>query len=96
MNIRINDDYDFIHVEIEDYGKGIATKDLPYIFDRFYRTDVSRNSNQGGSGIGLAIVKKIIEVHGGKIWANSKIDTGSKMHFIIRKYVEPEVETNEQ
>lgn len=96
LNIRINDDNDFIHVEIEDNGKGIATKDLPYIFDRFYRTDASRNSNQGGSGIGLAIVKKIIEVHGGKIWATSKIDTGTIMHFIIRKYVEPEVETNEQ
>lgn len=96
LNIRINDDNDFIHVEIEDNGKGIATKDLPYVFDRFYRTDASRNSNQGGSGIGLAIVKKIIEVHGGKIWATSKIDTGTIMHFIIRKYVEPEVETNEQ
>lgn len=89
LNIRINDENDFIHVEIEDNGKGIAAKDLPYIFDRFYRTDASRNSNQGGSGIGLAIVKKIIEAHGGKIWATSKIDTGTIMHFIIRKYVEP-------
>ncbi len=96
LNIRINDENDFIHVEIEDNGKGIAAKDLQSIFDRFYRTDSSRNSNQGGSGIGLAIVKKIIEVHGGKIWATSKIDTGTIMHFIIRKYVEPEVNANEQ
>lgn len=95
LNIRINDDNDFIHVEIEDNGKGIAAKDLPYIFDRFYRTDASRNSNQGGSGIGLAIVKKIIETHGGKIWATSKIDTGTIMHFIIRKYIEPEVTVDE-
>jgi signal transduction histidine kinase len=87
LNIRINDDNDFVHVEIEDNGKGIQAKDLPYIFDRFYRTDSSRNSNQGGSGIGLAIAKKIIEVHGGKIWATSKVDTGTIMHFIIRKYV---------
>lgn len=91
LNIRINDENDFIHVEIEDNGKGINQKDLPYIFDRFYRTDASRNSNQGGSGIGLAIVKKIIEVHGGKIWATSKENTGTIMHFIIRKYYEPEV-----
>lgn len=91
LNIRINDDNDFVHVEIEDNGKGISQKDLPYIFDRFYRTDASRNSNQGGSGIGLAIVKKIIEVHGGKIWATSKENTGTIMHFIIRKYYEPEV-----
>ena len=57
---------DFIQVEIEDNGKGIAAKDLPYIFDRFYRTDSSRNSSKGGSGIGLSIVKKIMEDHGGQ------------------------------
>ena len=61
INIRIKDVGDFIQVEIEDNGKGIAAKDLPYIFDRFYRTDVSRNSSKGGSGIGLSIVKKIID-----------------------------------
>lgn len=91
LNIRINDEMDFIHVEIEDNGKGISQQDLPYIFDRFYRTDASRNSNQGGSGIGLAIVKKIVEVHGGRIWATSKENTGTIMHFILRKYYEPEV-----
>ena len=48
-------------MELEDNGKGIAAKDLPNIFDRFYRTDASRNSSKGGSGIGLSIVKKIIE-----------------------------------
>ena len=68
LNIRIKDDGDFIQVIIEDNGKGIAAKDLPYIFDRFYRTDSSRNSSKGGSGIGLSIVKKIIEDHGGRIW----------------------------
>lgn len=94
LNIRINDEIDFIHVEIEDNGKGINQKDLPYIFDRFYRTDDSRNSNQGGSGIGLAIVKKIIEVHGGRIWATSKENTGTIMHFILRKYYEPEVKAD--
>ena len=79
---------DFIQVEIEDNGKGIGTKDLPYIFDRFYRTDASRNSSTGGSGIGLSIVKKIIEDHGGSIWATSKEQTGTIMFFVIRKYQE--------
>ena len=88
INVRIKDVGDFIQVEIEDNGRGIPQKDLPYIFDRFYRGDVSRNSATGGSGIGLSIVKKIIEDHGGKIWATSKEDTGTIMYFVIRKYQE--------
>jgi signal transduction histidine kinase len=88
INVRIKDVGDFIQVEIEDNGRGIPQKDLPYIFDRFYRGDVSRNSATGGSGIGLSIVKKIIEDHGGKIWATSKEDTGTVMYFVIRKYQE--------
>jgi signal transduction histidine kinase len=88
INIRIKDVGDFIQVEMEDNGRGIAQRDLPYIFDRFYRTDASRNSATGGSGIGLSIVKKIVEDHGGKIWATSKEDTGTTMYFVIRKYEE--------
>ena len=88
INLRVKDVGDFIQVELEDNGKGIATKDLPYIFDRFYRTDASRNSSKGGSGIGLSIVKKIIEDHGGKIWATSREGTGTVMYFVIRKYQE--------
>ena len=88
INIRILDEVDSIRVEIEDNGKGIAQKDLQNIFDRFYRTDASRNSGTGGSGIGLSIVKKIIQDHGGYIWATSKEGEGTCMHFVIRKYVE--------
>ncbi|MDD3794972.1 MAG: HAMP domain-containing sensor histidine kinase [Lachnospiraceae bacterium] len=88
IELRIRDAGDFIQVELEDNGKGIASKDLPAIFDRFYRTDTSRNSAQGGSGIGLSIVKKIIEDHGGRIWASSKIGRGTTMYFVIRKYQE--------
>ena len=85
INIRILDVGDFVQVEIEDNGKGIGQKELPYIFDRFYRTDSSRNSSKGGSGIGLSIVKKIIEDHGGKIWATSKLGIGTEIHFVLRK-----------
>lgn len=88
INIRIKDVGDFIQVEIEDNGKGIAAKDLPSIFDRFYRTDSSRNSSRGGSGIGLSIVRKIIEDHGGRIWATSKESIGTEIHFVLRKYQE--------
>lgn len=86
IDIRILDEVDAIRVEIEDNGMGIAAKDLPNIFERFYRTDASRNSSKGGSGIGLSIVKKIVEDHGGYIWATSKEGEGTCMHFVIRKY----------
>ena len=85
IQIRVKDVGDFIQVEIEDNGKGIAAKDLPSIFDRFYRTDVSRNSSKGGSGIGLSIVKKILEDHGGKVWATSRLGIGTIMYFVLRK-----------
>ena len=88
IDFRIIDEQDAVRVEIEDNGKGIAARDIPYIFDRFYRTDSSRNSAQGGSGIGLSIVKKIIEDHGGYIWATSNLGEGTCMHFVIRKYQE--------
>lgn len=88
INIRVKDVGDFIQVEIEDNGRGIAARDLPHIFERFYRTDASRNSAQGGSGIGLSIVRKIIEDHNGRIWATSKEGIGTEMHFVLRKYQE--------
>lgn len=93
IDIRILDEIDSVRVEIEDNGKGIGAKDIPHIFERFYRTDSSRNSTKGGSGIGLSIVKKIIEDHGGYIWATSKEGEGTCMHFVIRKY--REAATNE-
>lgn len=93
IEIRILDEVDSIRVEIEDNGKGIAQRDLQKIFDRFYRTDASRNSAQGGSGIGLSIVKKIIEDHGGYVWATGKEGEGTCIHFVLRKYIELQQET---
>ena len=86
IDIRILDEHDSVRVEIEDNGMGIAAKDLPNIFDRFYRTDESRGSAQGGSGIGLSIVRKVIEDHGGYVWATSRLGEGTCVHFVIRKY----------
>lgn len=88
IHFNVIDDEDAVRVEIEDNGRGISSKDLPNIFDRFFRTDASRNSAKGGSGIGLSIVKKIVEDHGGYIWATSKEGEGTCMHFVIRKYEE--------
>ena len=84
--LRVMDAGDFIRVEIEDNGRGISQKNLSSIFDRFYRTDASRNSSSGGSGIGLSIVKKIIEDHSGKVWASSREGKGTTITFVLRKY----------
>ena len=96
IDIRLLDAVDSIRVEIEDNGKGIAAKDIGNIFERFYRTDASRNSSQGGSGIGLSIVKKIVEDHGGYIWATSKEGEGTCMHFVLRKYIEQQKPEQEE
>lgn len=88
IGIFIKDKPEFVQIEIQDNGKGIAKKELPHIFERCYRTDASRNSSKGGSGLGLSIAKKIIEEHGGKIWANSVEGEGTTMSFVLRKYKE--------
>ena len=89
ISIRVRDVGDFVQAEFEDNGKGIAQRDLARIFDRFYRTDTSRNSRVGGSGIGLSIVRKILEDHEGKVWATSKEGAGTVIYFVLRKYEEP-------
>lgn len=61
-----------IRVEVRDTGPGIPEKDLPYIFERFYRADTSRSMETGGAGIGLAIARRIVEDHGGEVFATSE------------------------
>ena len=85
IKIDLYDEGDYIHAVFSDNGIGIAAKDVERIFERFYRTDESRNSKHGGSGIGLAIVKKIVEDHKGKIWAESVEGEGTTMHLNLLK-----------
>lgn len=63
---------------VQDSGVGIPEADLPHIFDRFYRADLSRNRRSGGRGLGLAIVRQIVEQHSGRVWATSKPEQGSQ------------------
>ncbi len=88
IELKIRDVGDFVQIDIEDNGKGISRKDQTKVFDRFYRTDASRNSTRGGSGIGLSIVKKILEDHGGKVWAGGEEGVGTIISFVLRKYQE--------
>ncbi|MBN1117840.1 MAG: sensor histidine kinase [Bacteroidales bacterium] len=76
---------DNILVEIADNGIGIAEKDLPRIFERFFRTDKSRSREMGGSGLGLSIVKHIIEAHNQTVNVRSKLNQGSAFNFTLSK-----------
>lgn len=84
--IKVEIQNEDVVVEIKDNGKGISEKALPYIFDRFYRADESRNTAIRGSGLGLAISKQIIEKHGGRMWAESKEDEGTSIFFSLNLY----------
>jgi len=72
--------------EVRDTGTGIAPEDLPRIFDRFYRADPSRTRSSGGAGLGLAIARRIVEAHGGRIWAESMPGQGAKVRFTLPWY----------
>ena len=74
--------YNEAYIKVEDTGKGIPEKDLPHIFERFYRVDKARSREMGGTGLGLAITKEIIESHGGSVSAESEI--GSFTRFTIK------------
>jgi signal transduction histidine kinase len=75
----------FIQVDISDTGIGIPEKDIPFIFDEFYRVDNPINQKIKGTGLGLSLVKSIIEAHRGNIWVESKLGEGSKFSFTLPK-----------
>ena len=83
--VRLKEDDKYVTVEIADNGIGIAKDELPKIFQRFYRTDSSRNSTTGGSGLGLSIAQKIVDDHHGRIWAESELGEGTRVFISIPK-----------
>jgi signal transduction histidine kinase len=74
---------DWVEVSVSDTGEGIPAKDLPNIFERFYRVDKSRARATGGSGLGLTIAKRLVEAHGGTITVQSKLGKGSRFAFTL-------------
>jgi signal transduction histidine kinase len=68
---------------VADTGSGIPPEHLPHIFDRFYRMDRSRNRNEGGFGLGLAIVQQIVHLHGGEITVSSQVGIGTQFSVIL-------------
>ena len=81
--IRINGSGEYAEVTVTDTGIGIPQKDLPLIFERFYRTDISRTRLTGGTGIGLTIARSIVRAHGGDISVESELGKGSCFKVIL-------------
>jgi two-component system, OmpR family, sensor histidine kinase BaeS len=84
--IKIGADYTkpgWVMVSVSDTGAGIPSKDLPHVFDHFYKADRSRQRGHGGAGIGLAMVKRLVELHGGTVWVKSRKGKGTTFYFTL-------------
>lgn len=85
VDVSLNENNGFVEIVVSDTGIGIPAEDLPYIFERFYRADKSRNRLTGGSGIGLAIAKAIVEAHKGAIKVQSEVGKGTEFSVSLPK-----------
>ena len=81
--MSLDADHKFFYVTVADSGMGIPEDSIDRIFERFYRADKSRNRKTGGAGIGLAIVKSILQAHNGKIQVNSQLGKGSSFKVFL-------------
>ncbi|WP_447978949.1 HAMP domain-containing sensor histidine kinase [Candidatus Nitrospira bockiana] len=72
-----------LRISVSDTGRGIAPESLPHIFERFYQGGMRARATAAGTGIGLALVKKVVEAHGGRIWAESELGKGTTMTFVL-------------
>ncbi len=77
IRVGLSGDDDTVRLTVTDTGLGIPTKDLPRVFERFYRVDRARSRETGGTGLGLAIVKHVAENHGGSVDVTSELGRGS-------------------
>jgi len=85
ITISLLEKSDEVIIQVMDNGIGIDPHALPLIFDRFYRAELSRNSQTGGSGLGLAIAKQIVLEMGGDIWGTSELNKGTSIFFSLKK-----------
>ena len=85
VSVNVKEDKNFLQIDIRDCGIGIAEEDLANIFEEFYRVDNAINQKIKGAGLGLSLVKRIVEAHKGKIWVNSKPGKGTTFSFTLPK-----------
>jgi two-component system sensor histidine kinase GlrK len=76
-------DEDVLLVEVSDSGPGISAEEVPHIFERFYQGRTKTRHASVGSGLGLALAKKVVEAHGGRIWVESEVGVGTIVRFIL-------------
>jgi signal transduction histidine kinase len=72
-----------VHVIVEDSGGGLSPEAATRMFERFWRGDAARTSSEAGAGLGLAIARGLVEAHGGRIWAESRAEGGTRVSFTL-------------
>jgi signal transduction histidine kinase len=83
ISIGVEEDSGYMKVSVQDDGIGIPAKDLPRVFERFFQVEEHLTRRHGGMGLGLAVAKSIVELHGGRIWAESQPAKGSTVTFLL-------------
>ncbi|WP_318505689.1 sensor histidine kinase [Bacillus sp. T3] len=84
VEVSVQEGKDQVFIQVADNGPGIPKEALPFIFDRFYKRDQSRNRNEGGTGLGLSIAKGFVEAHGGSITVESEVGKGTIFRIMVK------------
>jgi two-component system, OmpR family, sensor histidine kinase BaeS len=85
VSLSVIEKDELVGFTIKDEGSGIPEEDIPHVFERFYRGDKSRDRKTGGIGIGLSIVKALVDAHNGKIEVNSLLGKGTQVNILFPK-----------
>jgi signal transduction histidine kinase len=85
VRVTVREGGDVVYLKVADHGIGIPADQLPRIWDRFYQSDPSTTRRFGGTGVGLAVVKQIVDAHGGQVWAESLAGVGSQFYVALRR-----------
>jgi two-component system sensor histidine kinase VicK len=83
VRVSVNEDSGYIKVSVSDNGIGIPAKELSKVFDRFFQVETHLTRKHGGMGLGLAVARSMIELHGGRIWVESEEGKGSTFTFLL-------------
>ena len=86
VNVRVKDLVDEVGVDVEDNGPGIGANDIEKVFNRFVQVKKQTGPGEHGTGLGLAIAKNLVEMQGGRIWAESRLGMGSNFCFTLPKH----------